>query len=287
MRSCHYNFVEGSHMSSITVRAEHRQQQTLSPRLQQAVRLLQLSSLDFAQEVHDALGRNPFLEAEESEADAQAKPPAGDESAAATASRRARRRGCEHGRRSRQRARKLAGRRPLEHAPRRRGRPRADGPDGRRDLAGRAPARPAQRAAAVAARSGAREGCRRIARRRRLPAHRSVRAARHHGPQPRQRRSTSCRSRCSACSRSSRPAWPRATCASVCCCNCRRSTASASASWRERSSPITSMRSPRRTWSAWRAACRCSRPRSRRCASASAGSTRGRAGASAPPTCTT
>ncbi|HXD06413.1 MAG TPA: RNA polymerase factor sigma-54 [Burkholderiaceae bacterium] len=52
-------------MRSLSLHAEHRQQQTLSPRLQQAVRLLQLSSLDFAQEVHDALGKNPFLEAEE------------------------------------------------------------------------------------------------------------------------------------------------------------------------------------------------------------------------------
>jgi len=63
-------------MGSIAVRVEHRQQQTLSPRLQQAVRLLQLSSLDFAQEVHDALGRNPFLEADEAEADAPAESPA-------------------------------------------------------------------------------------------------------------------------------------------------------------------------------------------------------------------
>jgi RNA polymerase sigma-54 factor len=60
-------------MGSIAVRAEHRQQQTLSPRLQQAVRLLQLSSLDFAQEVHDALGRNPFLEGDEPEGDAPAE----------------------------------------------------------------------------------------------------------------------------------------------------------------------------------------------------------------------
>jgi len=48
-------------------RFEQRQQQTLSPRLQQAVRLLQLSSPDFAQEVNLALGRNPFLEVEDGE----------------------------------------------------------------------------------------------------------------------------------------------------------------------------------------------------------------------------
>ena len=57
-------------MRSPTLRVEQRQQQTLSPRLQQAVRLLQLSSLDFAQEVHEALGRNPFLEGEEADLDA-------------------------------------------------------------------------------------------------------------------------------------------------------------------------------------------------------------------------
>ncbi len=53
----------------MSVRTEQRQQQALSPRLQHAVRLLQLSSLDFAQEVHDALGKNPFLEADEVDAD--------------------------------------------------------------------------------------------------------------------------------------------------------------------------------------------------------------------------
>ena len=54
-------------MRSIGLRIEHKQQQALSPRLQQAVRLLQLSSLDFAQEVHNALCNNPFLDADETE----------------------------------------------------------------------------------------------------------------------------------------------------------------------------------------------------------------------------
>ena len=49
-------------MGSMDFRTEQRQTQTLSPRLQHAVRLLQLSSLEFAQQVHDALGKNPFLE---------------------------------------------------------------------------------------------------------------------------------------------------------------------------------------------------------------------------------
>ena len=49
-----------------SLQAQNRQQHTVTPRLQHAVRLLQLSSLDFAQEVHDAMGRNPFLEVEDS-----------------------------------------------------------------------------------------------------------------------------------------------------------------------------------------------------------------------------
>jgi RNA polymerase sigma-54 factor len=47
------------------LRADHRQVQTLSPRLQHAVRLLQMSSLDFAAIVRSKLGENPFLEDEE------------------------------------------------------------------------------------------------------------------------------------------------------------------------------------------------------------------------------
>jgi RNA polymerase sigma-54 factor len=44
---------------------ENRQQQKLSPRLQHAVRLLQLSSMEFAQELHGAMEKNPFLEGPE------------------------------------------------------------------------------------------------------------------------------------------------------------------------------------------------------------------------------
>lgn len=55
-------------MTAPALRIEHRQQQSLTPRLQQAVRLLQLSSLDFAQEVHAALDKNPFLETDEGDA---------------------------------------------------------------------------------------------------------------------------------------------------------------------------------------------------------------------------
>lgn len=59
------------------LRIEQRQHQTLTPRLQQAVRLLQLSSLDFAHEVQQALDSNPFLE-EDPETSAAAALPATD-----------------------------------------------------------------------------------------------------------------------------------------------------------------------------------------------------------------
>jgi len=49
-------------------------QPAMSPRLQRAVRLLQMSSQDFAQVVRDALDTNPFLEQDESAADPDAPP---------------------------------------------------------------------------------------------------------------------------------------------------------------------------------------------------------------------
>ncbi len=42
-----------------------KQQQTLTPRLQQSVKLLQMSTLDFSREVADAISNNPFLEEED------------------------------------------------------------------------------------------------------------------------------------------------------------------------------------------------------------------------------
>lgn len=53
--------------SAQTLQFNQRQTQTLSPRLQHAVRLLQMSSLEFAQTLADSLGRNPFLESAEGE----------------------------------------------------------------------------------------------------------------------------------------------------------------------------------------------------------------------------
>jgi RNA polymerase sigma-54 factor len=49
-------------MGSMQLHSEQRQQSSLSPKLQHAVRLLQMSSVDFSQAVQQALGRNPFLE---------------------------------------------------------------------------------------------------------------------------------------------------------------------------------------------------------------------------------
>ena len=58
------------------LRSSQRQAQTLSPRLQHAVRLLQMSSLDFSAMVHDMLGRNPFLETLEGGEEGPQPPPA-------------------------------------------------------------------------------------------------------------------------------------------------------------------------------------------------------------------
>jgi RNA polymerase sigma-54 factor len=54
-------------MTPPALRLDNRQHPTLTPRLQHAVRLLQLSSMDFAQEVQAAMGKNPFLEVDEAE----------------------------------------------------------------------------------------------------------------------------------------------------------------------------------------------------------------------------
>ena len=64
-------------MNAPVIRQEQRQHQTLTPRLQQAVRLLQLSSLDFAQEVNQAMGNNPFLELDEAPEGEATAPTAG------------------------------------------------------------------------------------------------------------------------------------------------------------------------------------------------------------------
>jgi len=57
-------------MNAPILRTEARQVQGLTPRLQRAVRLLQLSSQDFVQEIRDSMVTNPFLELEEPGPDA-------------------------------------------------------------------------------------------------------------------------------------------------------------------------------------------------------------------------
>ncbi|MBI3368869.1 MAG: RNA polymerase factor sigma-54 [Burkholderiales bacterium] len=54
-------------MSSFALLADQRQQQTFSPLLQHAVRLLQMSSQDYADELQALLERNPFLDLDDSD----------------------------------------------------------------------------------------------------------------------------------------------------------------------------------------------------------------------------
>jgi RNA polymerase sigma-54 factor len=56
-------------MIAVSMRTESRQAQTLSPRLQHAVRLLQMSSVEFAALLRDSLGKNPFLDIDEGDGD--------------------------------------------------------------------------------------------------------------------------------------------------------------------------------------------------------------------------
>ncbi len=67
-------------MNSLAMHAGASLQPALSPRLQRAVRLLQMSSQDFAQVVRDALDSNPFLEPEEPGAESLAEAAAAPES---------------------------------------------------------------------------------------------------------------------------------------------------------------------------------------------------------------
>jgi len=61
--------METPKMPSPQLRFETRQTQTLTPRLQYAVRLLQLSSLEYEQELRNMVDRNPFLDTEDSNPD--------------------------------------------------------------------------------------------------------------------------------------------------------------------------------------------------------------------------
>src|SRR5262245_37877500 len=60
-----------------------RQHLTLTPQVQQALRLLQMSALEFAQEMDQALSDNPFLEEKENAADSPPASPASEPAAEA------------------------------------------------------------------------------------------------------------------------------------------------------------------------------------------------------------
>lgn len=61
-------------MNSPALKIAQAQGQILTPRLQLAVRLLQLSALDYEQELHEMVARNPFLEMDEFAEGAQSAP---------------------------------------------------------------------------------------------------------------------------------------------------------------------------------------------------------------------
>lgn len=65
-------------MGNLSLQSDTRQSQTLTPRLQQAVRLLQLSSLDYVRELHETAARNPFLDADDDNGEAVAESPSSE-----------------------------------------------------------------------------------------------------------------------------------------------------------------------------------------------------------------
>ncbi|MEK7927379.1 RNA polymerase factor sigma-54, partial [Burkholderia contaminans] len=68
---------------SVSLALQMRQHLALTPRLQQSLRLLQLSSLEFQQELRQALDQNPFLEDGQAEEEAAADAPVQPAEAAA------------------------------------------------------------------------------------------------------------------------------------------------------------------------------------------------------------
>ncbi len=69
-------------MTNASLGLRLKQQITLTPRLQQSVKLLQLSALDCVQELHQAIAQNPFLEDVVETADAPAEADGADDEAA-------------------------------------------------------------------------------------------------------------------------------------------------------------------------------------------------------------
>jgi RNA polymerase sigma-54 factor len=68
-------------MTNASLGLRLKQQLTLTPRLQQSVKLLQLSALECVQELHQAIAQNPFLEETQDSADARTQ---GEEAADTT-----------------------------------------------------------------------------------------------------------------------------------------------------------------------------------------------------------
>lgn len=66
---------------SVTLALQMRQHLALTPRLQQSLRLLQLSSLEFQQELRQALDTNPFLEDGQGDDEVAASDPAAEAAA--------------------------------------------------------------------------------------------------------------------------------------------------------------------------------------------------------------
>ena len=60
-------------MSNAVMGLRLKQQLTLTPRLQQSVKLLQLSALECVQELHQAIAQNPFLEEAAENADTRSQ----------------------------------------------------------------------------------------------------------------------------------------------------------------------------------------------------------------------
>src|SRR6185503_14082098 len=67
-------------MSNAVLGLRIKQQLTLTPRLQQSVKLLQLSALECVQELHQAITQNPFLEETADTADSRQNAEEGSES---------------------------------------------------------------------------------------------------------------------------------------------------------------------------------------------------------------
>src|SRR5690606_13892742 len=55
-------FTREKRLAYATYELRARQQTSLTPRLQQSVKLLQMSTLEFSREIQQALAENPFLE---------------------------------------------------------------------------------------------------------------------------------------------------------------------------------------------------------------------------------